>query len=170
MLDRAKTTTPISSSAHFSEMEGPSSLASQLRDHADRHRQLADTIPQIMDRGVERTAREAFGGSQEYVPVDEGDLKRSGELRRLGTARFEIRYTEDYAVAVERGHSGYTVTPTDAEALRFEVDGVTVFAQKAEIPPRDGVWYLKRAVEEYRDDHPRNIGAEYRRVLDRIFR
>ena len=151
-------------------MDGPSALADQFRDYADKHRTLADRIPAILDRGVEQTAREAFRDSQQYVPVDEGDLKQSGKVRRLSTGRWEIRYTEDYAVAVERGHGGYTVTPDTAEALRFEIDGTVVYAQKAEIPPRDGVWYLKRAVEEHRTDHPRNIGSEYQHALTQIFR
>lgn len=149
-------------------MDGPSALADQFRDYGENHRDLADRVPEIIDRGVEQTAREAFGDSQQYVPVDTGALKQSGEVRRLSTGRFEIRYTEDYALAVETGiEESYTV---HGDPLAFEVDGVTVFAQKAKIPPRDGVWYLKRAVEEHRDDHPRNIAAEYRHALTQIFR
>lgn len=150
-------------------MKGFDSFASQTRSLGNDYRRLAERIPSILDRGVEASARAAFGDSQQYVPVDTGDLKQSGQLNHLSTAQYEILYTEDYAAAVETGHKTYTVRPVNAEALRFEVNGVVVYAQKADIPETEGVWYLKRAVEENRESVPRNISAEFNHAANQIF-
>lgn len=45
----------------------------------------------------------AFTKSQEYVPVDTGHLKRSGDLKKISDKEYEITYTAPYAADVEFG-------------------------------------------------------------------
>jgi len=56
----------------------------------------------------------------------------------------------EYALYIEFGTAPHTITPTNAEVLRFEVDGETVFTQRVEHPGTDPRPFLRPAVNEAR--------------------
>lgn len=58
----------------------------------------------------------------------------------------------EYAIHVEYGTAPRTITPTDAEVLRFEVDGDVVYTQRVEHPGTDPRPFLRPAVNEAQRD------------------
>lgn len=65
--------------------------------------EIEDRIIQGFLRGLQDMGVQAFQRSQRLVPVDTGNLKRSGSVR-LTPDGVEIRYSAPYAMNVELGH------------------------------------------------------------------
>ena len=136
-----------------------------LREFARGSRSAARRADDAIDRGVKRTVDAVYADSQIHVPVKTGELRDSGTVRRIGPGEYEIRYTADHAIPVEKGSDPHVITPRDAEALRFEVNGQVVYAAKVKHPGTSGVHFLGRAVDKHRDDLGKNIRYEFRRDL-----
>lgn len=56
----------------------------------------------------------------------------------------------EYAPPLEFGSVPHEITPTDAEALRFEIDGEIVFSQSVDHPGNDPIPFFRPAVNEVR--------------------
>jgi hypothetical protein len=69
---------------------------------------------------------------------------------------------------VEFGTSPHTITPNDAEVLRFEVDGEVVYTQKVEHPGTDPRPFLRPAVNEARRDPGEFIRENTRTTGDEL--
>lgn len=144
-------------------------LASDLREFARDSRTAARRVDAAIDRGVERFTEVVFTRSQSLVPVKTGALKESGEINRLGPGKFEIRYTADHAIPVERGVAARTIEPVNADALRFVVNGEVVFARRVEQEARPGVFFLARAVDNHRDEFGDTLREELRREFRAVY-
>jgi hypothetical protein len=90
---------------------------------------LSDFEKQL-EENIEEAGRKAaqliFDKSQDLVPVDDGTLKRSGEIKMEGD-KFVVRYTADYAIYVhervemnfENGQAKFL-----EDSLRIELENV----------------------------------------------
>lgn len=56
----------------------------------------------------------------------------------------------DYAPIVEYGSSPHTITPDDAEVLRFEIDGEVIYTDEVNHPGTDPQPFFRPAVNEVR--------------------
>jgi len=54
----------------------------------------------------------------------------------------------EYAPIVEYGSSPHTITPDDAEVLRFEIDGEVIFTDEVQHPGTDPQPFFRPAVNE----------------------
>jgi hypothetical protein len=104
-----------------------------------------DTFEERVDDELERTAEDAKGRARERVPVDEGDLLRDISVR-TGEGWSKVFNTLDYAVYQNFGTEGpYIIEPKRAQALRFTVDGETVFAKAVLHPGVPATYYMTDA-------------------------
>lgn len=106
---------------------------------------LDEELPRAMGDIALAVEREA----KERAPVDTGTLRASIEsvVETIAAGyRAVIGTNVEYAEAVEFGRG--PVTPTDAEALRFTVDGEVVFAQR--VGPAEAQPYLEPALDASR--------------------
>jgi len=107
-----------------------------------------------MDRAktlVTRVTRRTFNRSQILCPVDTGRLRASGSMKvgSLGTMyRGVVEYDADYAAAVHNGRRALTIRARNGQALRFVVDGRTVYARSVRQPARAGRPFLLQALRE----------------------
>lgn len=60
---------------------------------------------------VKQTADDVFNISQQFVPVDKGDLKRSGKVEVISPAHVQIGYTEEHAKYQEFGTENMAAQP-----------------------------------------------------------
>lgn len=79
---------------------------------------LSDAVTDGVDDGLEKVARVILKKSKGQVPVDTGDLKRSGEVEvDSGTAY--IRYTQKYALRV---HEDMEMSHDSGEKAKYLED------------------------------------------------
>lgn len=69
------------------------------------------------------------------------------ERRWSGNVTYAIGSNLDYAAAVEYGTDPHPITPDDADVLRFEIGGTTVFTKHVEHPGTEGQPYLRPAID-----------------------
>lgn len=86
------------------------------------------------------------------APVRTGRLKASIQpdpVRRVGPWRIDtgISATAPYAAPVHEGARPHVIRPRHARALRFEVEGRVVFAQRVRHPGNRPNRFLSQAVE-----------------------
>lgn len=155
------------------EFTGASDFADELRDFASECRTAADEIPDALDRAVELTVRAMAASAAYRAPHDTGKLERSIEAyrRRVGGDRISWGYGTDvsYSRDVEYGTDPHTIRPRNADALRFEVNGETVYAAKVEHPGTDPAYFVRGGFDEHKRDLEANIDAEIGRVYTRAF-
>ena len=98
-----------------------SGLRNRVRQYGSR---LAATAAADLLRDVDRD-----------VPVDTGQLRGTGDVRRVGPTRWRIWFPARYASFTDTGNAdaGRSIVPTRAKVLRFRVGGQTVFAQKVRL-------------------------------------
>jgi HK97 gp10 family phage protein len=60
---------------------------------------------------LKQTANDVFNLSQQFVPVDKGDLKRSGKVEVVSPTKVRIGYTEPHAKYQEYGTSEMPAQP-----------------------------------------------------------
>lgn len=155
------------------EITGFDELAEEFEDAADALKDAAgDDVKEAIDDGVETTAEAVYTSTLENVPVDQGDLRDSIELRAMmdrPLAR-QIVVTEDYARAVEYGRGLVVITPQNAEYLRFVVDGRVVYSKRVEQEPRPESPYLRPSLNLHRSTLEQEIMRELRRTLHKALR
>lgn len=142
----------------FEELADDLEAAADALDNADAEAAL--------DRAVEDTAEQASDTAQDNAPVDTGELRDSIHVENAHRplSRWVVA-SADHARAVEYGTGPFTITPDEAEALRFEVDGEVVFAQNVDHPGISAQPYLRPALHEHRTTLRRNIREALRETL-----
>ena len=145
------------------EFGGLSDFADELEDFADAVGDAADSaeIDRAVDRGVEQTAEQISDDASRLAPVDTGRLANSLRTERRGSGEWAVIADTDYAKAIEYGRG--PVVATEADALRFEIDG-QVFFRKS-VGPAPAQPFLRPALDMHRSALSRNIAAEIRRVV-----
>lgn len=86
---------------------------------------------------VKETTRQILNLSAVQAPVDTGRLRASGKMRDLLTAtraKGVVTYSVKYAGAVHDGAAPHIIRPRKKKALKFKVDGRTVFARLVRHP------------------------------------
>jgi len=96
----------------------------------------------FLDRLAGRLAEEM----RERAPVRTGRLRDSIRVVRVGQVRL-VGPTVPYALFVEFGTHPHIIRPHRARALRFEVEGRTVFAMYVRHPGFRGRFFIRRSVE-----------------------
>jgi len=104
----------------------------------------ADAVVDEFEDQLEQTINQAQAEASRRVPVDTGALRDDISIDR-GDRWAEIWNTLHYAPHVNFGTDAHTITPNEAEALRFEVDGREVFAAKVEHPGTPATYYMTDA-------------------------
>ena len=113
---------------------------------------LQRVAAQATGRLVLRTTRRVLNRAKVLAPVDTGNLRNSQTMEiRTGindvTGRVSTWVT--YALAVHEGvDHPVVIVPVRRKALKFEVNGRTVFARRVVLPPRRGRPWLFRALTE----------------------
>jgi len=103
-----------------------------------------DFIEEFEDE-LERTVDEAQREATRNVPVDTGALRDDISIDR-GDRWAKVFNTLDYAVYQNFGTEGpYVIEADEADALKFEVDGETVFAKAVLHPGVPATWYMTDA-------------------------
>lgn len=157
----------------MTSFSGFQELAEEFEDAADALEDAAgDDVEEAIESGVETTARSVHRSAVRFVPVDEGDLRDSIQLRALvgrPLAR-QIVVTEEYAHAVEYGRGLVVITPKGDYPLRFTIDGETIVTNRVEQEPREAQPYLRPALNKNRSTLEREIKQELRRTLRQAFR
>lgn len=157
----------------MTSFSGFKELAEEFEDAADALEDVAgDDVEEAIETGVATTARHVHISAVRNVPVDEGDLQASIELRALvdrPLAR-QIVVTEDYARAVEYGRGVVVITPKGDYPLRFTIDGETIVTDRVVQDPREEQPYLRPAMNAHRSTLEREIKQELRQTLRRAFR
>ena len=104
----------------------------------------ADALAEEFEDQLEQAINQAQAEASRRVPVDTGALRDDISIDR-GDRWAAIWNTRPYAPHVNFGTDAHTITPNEADALRFEVDGEEVFAQKVEHPGTPATWYMTDA-------------------------
>jgi len=101
-----------------------------------------------LQRVVRSTLIEGTTLAQQYAPVKTGQL--SGSIRwELDSDGLGGWYGPDPANVVawvqEKGSDPYEIRPKNAQALRFQIGGKTIFAKRVQHPGVTGSFYLQRS-------------------------
>lgn len=107
------------------------------RDHA--HKLVADCT------------RRTFNRANILTPVDTGTLRAGNQMAvsRTGTgSRGWVYNNVEYADAVHEGSGPYVIRPKRGKALKFEMNGRTVFAKSVRHPGTRGRPWISRAGRE----------------------
>ena len=147
----------------MTSFSGLKSFADELEDFADRVGNAADeaAIDRAVDRGVEQTAEQISEDASQLAPVDTGRLANSLRAERRGSGEWAVIADTDYSRFVEYGRG--PVVATEADALRFEIDG-QVFFRKS-VGPAPAQPFLRPAIDMNRSALARNIRDEIRRTI-----
>lgn len=81
-------------------------------------------------------------------PVRTGALRDSITIERTSVDTVIVGPTAPYAPFVEFGVAAHEIVPVRAEALRFTIDGETVFAKRVMHPGFEGRAFIKQSSEE----------------------
>lgn len=102
-------------------------------------------------RLVGDTTRRIFNRANILTPVDTGTLRAGNQMavsRVSRGARGWVYNNISYADAVHDGSGPYTIRPKKGKALKFVVDGQTVFARSVRHPGTKGRPWIARAGKE----------------------
>lgn len=116
-------------------------------DHADAERIAKDEAYRL----VGECTRWMYNRANILTPVDTGNLRAHNQMRvsRAAPGARGLVYNDaEYALAVHDGSGPYTIRPRKGKALKFEVDGRTVYARSVRHPGTKGRPWMRRAGEE----------------------
>ena len=149
------------------QFDGYGDLIDGLRGFADSAGDAADRVEngEAVDRGVEETTRTIALDAERFAPKDTGELAGSIHVEKLADGEWLVIVGADHAKPIEYGSRPHVITPNDAEALRFEIDGQIVFAQRVFHPGNPAQPYLRPAIDAHRQDLARNIADELRQIV-----
>lgn len=106
---------------------------------------------QFGQRLVTDVLRRSLNRATILTPVDFGNLRAHNRIRMaVATSRVygELFNDADYAAAVHNGRQATTIRPRRKKALKFVVNGRTVYAKKVHQKARKGRPFLSTAVRE----------------------
>lgn len=120
---------------------------------------------------MDRVASEAMKVAQrrieqeckKYIPVDTGRLRDSFEVDVSGDG-VSLSWTAPYAYDVDRGALPHKIEPVSSEALRFTVDGKTVFAKEVSHPGFEGADFVRKVVQQARQIVVEEVEAAVKRL------
>jgi HK97 gp10 family phage protein len=134
--------------------------AAAFTELADDLESMADGVQDALDRAVQKTALQVERSAKQKAPVDTGTLRASIQIAPDGVAAYLVGTSVEYAPDVEFGTQPHVITPTDAEALRFEGSGGDiVYAQSVDHPGTPAQPFLRPAIREHESDLVENIRA-----------
>lgn len=126
---------------------------------------LAEQIlPKLCQRLVERLAEAAYTRAVEEAPRRTGKLAQSITKTVRGYEAI-VEATAPYAVYVERGTRPHVIRPVRAKALRFEVDGETVYAKIVHHPGTLANPFMARAADYTRSQIGNIFAALWRQEV-----
>lgn len=105
----------------------------------------------VADQAVRKGTRQVFNRSQVLCPVDHGYLRASGSMDFRSTSAGpvgRVRYTANYAAAVNDGRRALVIKPRKKRFLKFTVGGQTVFAREVHQKARRAKPFLTGAAKE----------------------
>lgn len=140
-------------------VEGFESFADEVRAFGDALALDREQVVGAIDRGMGTTAREIADVMREDVAVDTGATRESITVEHVGPMHWRITAGEA-AVFLEFGTESHVIVPDDAEALRFEVGGETVFAQRVNHPGTPPQPFFRPAFDRGIDNLEANIMDE----------
>jgi TRAP-type mannitol/chloroaromatic compound transport system substrate-binding protein len=132
---------------------------------ADKLDEAADETDPAIDDAVETSAFAVRRKARRLVSVQSGRLKRSIQVRRLRDAHYMVGSDLDYAEWVEKGRG--PVVAKNADALKFTIDGQTVFRQR--VGPAAPRPFMRPALQLESEDLPDHIKDEIERVMGDVF-
>ncbi len=99
-------------------------------------------VKEALIEAIHERVKDAYGRSQVKVPVDTGDLKRSGTEEDLDNGA-KVEYKKEYASIVERGF------PEHYEQIKghYKKNGVFVRNHTRKVKERKPVNYIKDSFE-----------------------
>lgn len=151
-----------------SSITGFAELADDLEDAAEALED-ADTEA-AMNRGVETASEQVVEDAQRNAPVDTGELReRIDLLPQIRALERTVVAAADHSAYVEYGTSPHIIRPDEAQALRFQAGGETVFATRVEHPGTAPQPFLRPALNDNRSTLKREIQDELRAELRRSF-
>ncbi len=116
------------------------------RAHEEILRKTDVAISRALDVGGSRIVSRA----RATAPRRTGVLANANEFRVVKTARghlLRIQNTAPHAKFVEEGTKPHEITPKNAQALRFEIGGLTVFAKRVMHPGTRPTFFLRSSVQ-----------------------
>lgn len=139
-------------------------LTNLIKDLQDASGKEAEVL---VTEVVHATTERVGDLARAYAPKDTHELANSIETTS-GPSWGQVRATAPHAVFVEFGtwqfnvhnpKSGtYTIRPTNAQALRFQVGGQVVYAKKVEHPGIEPQPFVGRAANEVVDEFAELLG------------
>lgn len=132
---------------------------------SDQFQEAANKFTGTVDKGAEETAKDIANTASRLAPVRTGRLRNSIDYQQLGEGEWVVGTPLHYAEIVERGRG--PVTPTEADALKFEINGQTVYAKR--VGPAEPQPFMRPALIQHRDDFSGNIEEEIEIMFEDVF-
>jgi hypothetical protein len=122
-----------------------------VRAHVELdERELNDQVRTFERRRMASLQRRVANQARADVPVDTGHLGQSigeGQIRFTGprTVEGSVHALAKYAAPVHEGSRPHLIRPRNAQALRFQIGGRTVFAKLVRHPGTKARPFLRNA-------------------------
>jgi len=153
----------------MTDFDGFDEFAEDLDEFADRMQEFRARIPEAVDVALRKTSRKVESTASISAPADTGRLENSSFSRREARDRWVVGFSAEYAKPVEFGSEPHVITPDTAEALKFTVDGETVYTSKVNHPGTHPQPYLRPAVREHSNYLTRQLERELDKLAKEIF-
>lgn len=109
------------------------SISVELKADIDE-RIIIEKLKEMQKRAMLRMQAHAV----RIAPVDTGTFRASIRVEQTSEFEWEMRSGVSYDVDIEFGTAPHLITAKKAKALRFKVDGQTVFATRVQHPGTSG--------------------------------
>jgi HK97 gp10 family phage protein len=153
----------------MTDFDGFDEFADDLDEFADRMQEFRARIPEAVDTALRRTARQVRQDTSDNAPKDTNRLAESYHMEKLGEGKYSVGTDVEYAKPVEFGSEPHIIAPDTAEALKFTVDGETVYTSKVNHPGTRAQPYLRPAVREHSNYLTRQLQRELDKLAKEIF-
>jgi HK97 gp10 family phage protein len=153
----------------MTDFDGFEEAAEDLEEFARRLRVFEARIPETLDRALEKTSRKVESTASINAPKDTNRLANSSFSRKEGRGRWVVGFSAEYAAPVEFGSEPHIITPNDADALHFFVDGEEVFTKRVEHPGTPAQPYLRPAMREHSNDLTKHLERELEKLAKEVF-
>ncbi|MEM3066890.1 MAG: hypothetical protein QXI81_06125 [Nitrososphaerota archaeon] len=127
-----------------------------------------DTPLALLEKVVSEAACLVNDRIRQFVPVRTGRLLETTRMEKISPLHIDVVSggpQAPYAPFVAYGTRPHIIEPVRARALRFEVDGTTVFAKRVMHPGYAGYPYPKLAIEYAIEDFKQFLKEEVAEVF-----